>query len=144
MLSKWIGSVWQPKLPTANLVFCIANEEGWMPRNLPGRRQQWFLCFHSVLCRVKPKTSLVTQVVKNVPAMWEARVWTLGQEDLLGKGMAIHSSVLAWRISRTEEPGGLQSIGRKESDMTEATEHSTHGRWTYMQYHRFLSKPKLS
>ena len=41
-----------------------------------------------------------------------------------GEGMATHSSVLAWRIPRTEEPGGLQSMGLKESDTTEATEHA--------------------
>ena len=51
--------------------------------------------------------SLVAQTVKNLPAMWEARVWSLGQEDLLRKG---HSSVLAWRIPWTEEPGRLQSL----------------------------------
>ena len=44
---------------------------------------------------------------------------SLGQEDLLEKGMAIHSNILAWRISRTEEPGGLQSVGYKELDTTE-------------------------
>ena len=69
--------------------------------------------------------------VKNLPAMQEPqKTWVqfLGLEDPLEEDMATHSSILAWRISRTEEPGGLQSIGRKESDMTEATEHSTHGR----------------
>jgi len=47
-------------------------------------------------------------MVKNLPAMW---VQSLGQEDLLEKGMATHSSIHAWRISWTEEPGGLQSTG---------------------------------
>ena len=56
--------------------------------------------------------------------MRETRVRSLGGEDPLEKGMAIHSSVLAWRISWTEEPGGLQSMGFKESHMTEATEHA--------------------
>ena len=50
-------------------------------------------------------------MVKNLPAMWETWVWSLGQEDPLEKGMAIHSSTVAWRIPRTEEPGRLQSIG---------------------------------
>ena len=49
----------------------------------------------------------VAQTVKNLPAMQETRVQPLGQEDPLEKGMATHSSVLAWRIPRTEEPGGL-------------------------------------
>ena len=51
----------------------------------------------------------VAQVVKNLPAKQETRVWSLCQEDPLGKGMATHSSILAWRIPWTEEPGGLQS-----------------------------------
>ena len=51
---------------------------------------------------------LVTQMVKNLPAMQEKRVQSLGQEDLLEKRMAIHSNNLAWRIPWTEEPDGLQ------------------------------------
>ena len=54
---------------------------------------------------------LVAQMVKNLSTMPETRVWPLGQEDPLEKGMATHSSILAWRIPWTEEPGGLQSIG---------------------------------
>ena len=54
---------------------------------------------------------LVAWMVKNLPAMQETRVWSLGWENPLGKGMATHSSVLAWRIPRTAEPGGLQSMG---------------------------------
>ena len=50
-------------------------------------------------------------MVKNLPAMQETGVRTLGQEDSLEKEMATHSSILAWRIPWTEEPGGLQSIG---------------------------------
>ena len=49
--------------------------------------------------------------VKNLPAMQETQVQSLGQEDLLEKGMATHSSLLAWRIPCTEEPGGLESMG---------------------------------
>ena len=66
-------------------------------------------------------------VVNNLPALQKMQeTWgrSLGGEDPLEKGMAIHSSVLAWRISWTEEPGGLQSMGFKESHMTEATEHA--------------------
>ena len=54
---------------------------------------------------------VVAQTVKNPPAMQETQVGSLGQEDPLEKGMAIYSSVLAWRIPRTMEPGGLQSMG---------------------------------
>ena len=50
-------------------------------------------------------------VVKNLPAVQETQVQSLGQEDLLEEGTAAHSSVLVWRIPWTEEPGGLQSVG---------------------------------
>ena len=55
--------------------------------------------------------SLVAWKVKSLPAMWETQVRFLGQKDPLEKGMATHSSILAWRISWTQEPGGLQSVG---------------------------------
>ena len=55
--------------------------------------------------------SLVAQTVKNLPAMQEIQVRSLGWEDPLEKGMATHSSILAWEIPLTEEPGGLQSMG---------------------------------
>ena len=55
--------------------------------------------------------SLVAQMVKNLPAMWETRVLSMGQEDPLEKGMATHSRILAWRIPWTEEPGGLRAMG---------------------------------
>ena len=54
--------------------------------------------------------SLVAQMVKSLPAMWETRVRSLGREDPLEKEMATRSSILAWRISWTEEPGRLQSL----------------------------------
>ena len=56
-------------------------------------------------------TSLVAQTVKNLPAIREIQVQSLGWEDPLEKGIAIHSSILAWRIPWTEEPDGLQSMG---------------------------------
>ena len=55
--------------------------------------------------------SLVAQMVKNLPALWETGVWSLDLEDPLQKEMATHSSILAWKISWTEEPGGLQLMG---------------------------------
>ena len=55
--------------------------------------------------------SLMTQMVRNQTAMWETKVWSLDREDPLEKGMATHSSLLAWRIPWIEEPGGLQSTG---------------------------------
>ena len=56
-------------------------------------------------------TFLVAQTVRNLHAMWETRIRSLGWEDPLEKGMATHSSMLARRILWTEEPGGLQSMG---------------------------------
>ena len=55
--------------------------------------------------------SLVSQMVKNPPAMQETQVLSLVREDPLEEGMTTHSSILAWRIPWTEEPGGLQSMG---------------------------------
>ena len=62
------------------------------------------------MCEIK-RASLVVQLVKNPPAMRETWVQFLGQEDTLEKGMAIHSSILVWRIPWTDEAGRLQSMG---------------------------------
>ena len=58
-------------------------------------------------------------MVKNLPAMQDSWVQPLGQEEPLENGMATHSSILAWRISWTEEPGRHSPWGHKESDLTE-------------------------
>jgi len=58
-----------------------------------------------------PSGSLVAQMVKNLPVVRETWVLSLGREDPLEKGMAAHSSILAWRIPKTEESGRLQSMG---------------------------------
>ena len=57
------------------------------------------------------EASLVTRMVKNLPAMQKTQVWSLDLEDPLEKGMATHSRILAWRIPRTDKPGMLQSVG---------------------------------
>ena len=57
------------------------------------------------------RASLVGQRLKRLPAMWETWVQSLGRDDPLGKEMATHFSILAWRIPWMEEPGGLQSTG---------------------------------
>ena len=57
-------------------------------------------------------------MVKNLPAMQETRVLSLGQEDPLEKDMATHSSILAWEIPWMEEPGRLQPMGSQELDTT--------------------------
>ena len=59
--------------------------------------------------------SLVAQTIKNLPAMQETQVQSLSQEDPLEKGTATHSSILAWRVPWTEEPGGLQSLGSQRA-----------------------------
>ena len=61
------------------------------------------------------RASLVAQVVKNLPAMQETWVQSVGQEDPLEKETATHSNILAWKISWMEEPGGLQSTGLQKS-----------------------------
>ena len=77
---------------TAVYLICIQNE-----------------CQHLCLFFSSSWASLVAQTEKNLPAMQETRVQSLGWEDALEKGMATHSSILAWRIPWTEEPGGIQS-----------------------------------
>ena len=68
--------------------------------------------------------SPVAQMVKNLPARWETLVQSLGQEDPLEKGMATHSSILAWEIPWTEEPGRVQSIGSQKS-LTQPSDSTT-------------------
>ena len=66
-----------------------------------------------VKCILPCVASLVAQTV-NPPAMWETWVQSLRWEDPLEKGMATHCSILAWEITQTEEPGGLQSMGSQK------------------------------
>ena len=61
------------------------------------------------------KASLVAPMIKNMSAMWKTQVASLGREDLLKVGTASHSSILAWRIPWTEEPGGLLTMGSQSS-----------------------------
>ena len=57
----------------------------------------------------------MAQMVRNLPAIWETWIGSLGREDPLKKEIATHSSILAWRIPWTEEPGGLQSMGSQRA-----------------------------
>ena len=81
------------------------------------------------------RASLLPQMVKNLPAMWDTWIPSLGGEDPLEKGMATHSSIPAWRTPWTEEPEGLGLVyslwGRKELDMTESVTLSLHFLCTY-------------
>ena len=71
--------------------------------------------------------SSVAQMVKNLPATRETQVWSLGWEDPLEEGMATHSSILAWRIPWTQEPGGLQSTGSQRVGHDRGTNTFTFG-----------------
>ena len=80
----------------------------------------WTMKLSSLIAHMSPhmRTSLIAQLVKNLPAMQETWDGFLGWEDPREKEMAIHSSILAWKIPWTEEPGGLQPMGSQESDTT--------------------------
>ena len=81
------------------------------------------------------------QTIKNLPALQETRVRSWGREDPLEKGMATHSSILAWRIPQTEEPGGLQFMGSQRVRHDWVTKH-TH-RYTFWIYFGVWSKTKM-
>jgi len=89
--------------------------------------------------------SLVAQTVKNLPAMLETQVWSLDWEDPLENGMATHSSILAWRIPWTEEPGGLQSMGSQRVRHDWATNTFTFFIRThsFLPYHCFYKRRKM-
>ena len=81
---------------------------------------------------------LVVQMVKNLPAMQESQVWSLGWEELLENGMATHFSFLAWEIPRTEESGGLQSMGLHRVGRNQATKHACQSYWTIIFILKYL------
>ena len=102
----------------------FSRQECWSGVPLPSPMEAWCAAIHGV---AKSQTqlsnwtemnwtewsfgaSLVAQRLKHLPPMQETRVWSLGREDPLDKEMATHSSILAWRIPWTEEPGRLQSM----------------------------------
>ena len=104
--SLWVGSV-------CCVLFCVFSTwPRWTQEAFsnwgykPVNKHTWFVRSLAAL-----RASLVAQVVKHLPAMGETWVWSLGWEDPLEQGMATHSSILAWRIPWTEEPGGLQFMG---------------------------------
>ena len=71
-----------------------------------------------VLSNIQKSTSLVVQIIKNLPAMQETQVQSLGQEDSLEKEMATHSSILAWEIPWTEEPGRLHGAAKSRTQLS--------------------------
>ena len=76
------------------------------------------------------KASLITQFIKNLPAVQETCVRSLGQEDPLEKEMANHSNIVAWKIPSTEEPGGLQAMGSQRVMHDRTTNTQTVGKRT--------------
>ena len=108
-------------------VFCLVNTFYWAIVVLGGVRENSNLYLCPVFALLSISTILVVLVVKNPPANIgdiETWVWSMGQQDPLKKGMATLSSILAWRIPWTDEPGGLYSPwGHTESNTTEATYH---------------------
>ena len=101
------------------------------PRNIKSATVSPSIC-HELIA------SLVAQRLKHLPAMRETWVWFLGQENPLEKEMATHSSILAWRIAWTEEPGGLQSTGSQRVRHKWATSLSL-SRWTRCHDLSFLN-----
>ena len=87
-----------PYIPVADSCWCMTNTSTNLSSNT---------FFKGVYILI----SLVAQMVKHLPTMWETRVQSLGWEDLLEKERATHSSILAWKIPWTEKPGELQSMG---------------------------------
>ena len=93
----------KPGPNVAVIVFYEGQGSRWQERQASAQSKQSIPVF--------TRASLVAQTVRNLHAMQEIQVQFLGWEDPLEKGMATHSSILAWRISWTEEPGELQSMG---------------------------------
>ena len=89
--------------------------------------------------------SLVTQLIKNLPAVWETWVLSVGWEDPLEKGMATYSSILAWKIPWAEEPGRLQAMGSQRVGHNWAT--NTRQQWVvitdYLPAEKYRRKKKI-
>ena len=88
-----------------------------MYSSLPHEEQNLLMILHNLLA----EASLVAQMVKSPPAMQKTQICSPGWKDPLQKGVAIHSSILAWRVPWTQEPSGYSSYGSKDLDTTEAT-----------------------
>ena len=95
---------------------CPRRSQSGRRNSLPSRKEK--LTLHIIWA------FLVAQSVKNLPAVQETWAQSLDLEEPLEKGMPTHSSILAWKIPWTEDPGGLQSVGRKASDTTEQLTHN--------------------
>ena len=122
--SHRVGHDWSDLAAAAAAIILLYQPEGGIGNSEVSVLYYLSLChlplFFFFVFPITFEVSLVAQMVKHLPAMWRTRVPALGQEDPLEKKMATHSSILAWKIPWTKEPGGLHSPWVcKESDMTE-------------------------
>ena len=118
-----------PRSSLAKETFCNAGDPGSIPGSgsFPGEGIDYPLQYSWA--------SLVAQMVKNPPAVWDTWVQSLGLEDPLEEGMAMHSSILAWRIPWTEEPGRLQFMGSQRVRHNWVAKHSTaQHRYSYYSF----------
>ena len=106
----------------------------------PRGRTHVLCLLHLQASSVSSRTSLVAQTVKRLSTIRETWVQSLGWEDLLEKEMAIHSSTIAWKISWTEEPGRLQSMGSQRVGHDWATSLS----FSFLCHYRHLGSPLLT
>ena len=95
-----------------NLVWHLKDDLHSTNRWLESLEQNdWWWTLNKYRTKAKTQAPLVAQTVKSLPAIQETQVWSLGGEDPLEKGMTTHSSILAWKIPWTKEPGRVQFMG---------------------------------
>ena len=121
---------WFFYLSSSEFCTCLLHVNDDIPTQAPKHCVYWENNSHwgTTGLTLPPRAFIVAQMVKHPPAMWETQVQSLGQEDLLEKEMATHSSILAWRILWTEKPVGYSPWACKELGMTErlTATHNTH------------------
>ena len=129
------------------------NIQGWFPLGLTGWIKFLNCIEATMIClgensninytEVFLGASLVAQKLKHLPARIETRVWSLGWEGPLEKEMATHSSILAWRIPSTEEPGRLQSTGSAKSRIWLSKNQSINRSVSEFDFHLILNTEKV-
>ena len=134
----WLSSLWvhtwtvnvphvfclQPWLQIQELIFCISS--AWYRTWHMEGEKVLSKCLLTVFLKTVFSILVFGVLIKNLLAMQKTLVWSLGWEDPLENGMATHSSILAWRIAWTEEPGGLESLGSQRVGHDWATNTNTH------------------
>ena len=111
---RWVDAwMWSSKLPSLDTCFLIPEREMKLPTDKKKKTHNLNIDNHFLFCWLKSRNyraSPLAQTVKNSPVVQMTGVQSLGQEGLLEEEVAFRSNILAWRIPRTEEPGGLQSM----------------------------------